>query len=166
MVEAGLSISEALNILSNNKNKSMAKLAQELASKMKTGKTMSSGLRKYLAPEEYAILAAQETTGNIIEGIKRYKKLKQIKSKAKGSFISAFGYPTFVISFMIGVIYILGSKVSTQLIGVVGKAKFKQTPLYFYYEMSKPQVILLIVLIIVGIFGGLFLFTFKAIGNY
>lgn len=166
MIEAGLSVTEALETLSTSRNKALANLSKKLVKDIKAGKTLSSSLRSYLSLEEYSILASQERSGNIAEGIKRYKKLKNIKGKAKSSFISAFAYPLFILIFLIGIIYVLGEKVSKELVGIVGEAKFQQSPLYFYYQMSRPMNIGLLVLFVGGVIGALLGFIFKAMGDY
>lgn len=166
MIGSGLNLTEALEVLVKSRNKPLSKVAKEGLRAVRGGKSLSDGLKKYLPLDEYSLLALQERSGSLIDGIRRLKKLREVKRRARNTFISSIAYPTFILVFLVGMLYILGGKISKEIVGLIGEQKFSQTPLYIYYQLSRPHNLGMLVFSIVTPFVLLFLFIFKARGGY
>ncbi len=166
MVGSGLNLTEALEVLAKSRNKSLSKVAKEGLKAVRGGKSLSDGIKKYLPLDEYSLLALQERSGDLLDGIRRLKKLREVKRRARNTFISSIAYPAFILVFLVGMLYILGGKISKEMVGLIGEQKFSQTPLYIYYQLSKPHNLGMLVFSIVMPFVLLFLFIFKAHGEY
>jgi len=166
MIGSGLNLTEALEVLAKSRNKPLSKVAKEGLKAVRGGKNLSDGIKKYLPLDEYSLLALQERSGDLLDGIRRLKKLREVKRQARNTFISSIAYPTFILVFLVGMLYILGGKISKEMVGLIGEQKFSQTPLYIYYQLSRPHNLGMLVFSIVMPFVLLFLFIFKARGGY
>jgi len=166
MIGSGLNLTEALEVLAKSRNKPLSKVAKEGLKAVRGGKNLSDGIKKYLPLDEYSLLALQERSGDLLDGIRRLKKLREVKRRARNTFISSIAYPTFILVFLVGMLYILGGKISKEMVGLIGEQKFSQTPLYIYYQLSRPHNLGMLVFSIVMPFVLLFLFIFKARGGY
>ena len=166
MIGSGLNLTEALEVLTKSRNKPLSKVAKEGLRAVRGGKSLSDGIKKYLPLDEYSLLALQERSGDLLDGIRRLKKLREVKRQARNTFISSIAYPTFILIFLVGMLYILGGKISKEIVGLIGEQKFSQTPLYIYYQLSRPHNLGMLVFSIVTPFVLLFLFIFKARGVY
>jgi len=166
MIGSGLNLTEALEVLAKSRNKPLSKVAKEGLRAVRGGKSLSDGIKKYLPLDEYSLLALQERSGDLLDGIRRLKKLREVKRQARNTFISSIAYPTFILIFLVGMLYILGGKISKEIVGLIGEQKFSQTPLYIYYQLSRPHNLGMLVFSIVTPFVLLFLFIFKARGVY
>jgi len=101
MVNAGLSIVDALNIIADQMpNKKLASAARDVAVKVSEGMTVSAALSKHpnVFPELVInLVKVGEETGNLdvsmLKAADYYEKIAMIKSKIK----SASFYPTFVV---------------------------------------------------------------------
>ncbi|MEM4546620.1 MAG: type II secretion system F family protein [Nitrososphaerota archaeon] len=166
MIGSGLNLTEALDVLAKSRNKSLSKVAKDGLKAVRGGKSLSDGLKKYLPLDEYSLLALQERSGDLLDGIRRLKRLREVKRQARNTFIASIAYPVFILAFLVGMLYVLGGKISTELVGIIGQQKFSQTPLYIYYQLSRPHNLGMLVFSIVMPFVLLFLFIFKANGEY
>lgn len=115
MVNAGLNLVEALNILAEQlPNKTLSKASLEVARMVSEGSSLSSAMAKFpKAFPEFVVnmVAVGEETGNLDTALLRsadyYEKMTFIKSKIK----SAAFYPTFVVivatAIVTGILYFL-----------------------------------------------------------
>lgn len=107
MIKAGLSIVDALKILSEEiENKKLKSIISDLKKEVETGKQLSEALAKYpgVFPPIYAsMISAGETSGKLEESLvqihDQMKKNQELTSRIRGALI----YPAIVMVAMIGI---------------------------------------------------------------
>lgn len=161
MINAGLNLTDALSVLAKSRNKSVSNLSKKCLTYTRKGLTLSDGLKEYMSDVEYSLFKASEKSGNIVEGIKAVRKIKQIKSTAIKQIISGLAYPSFLFAFFMGMVYFLGNKVFSAVSGIVSEQQLKTTILYVYYVLSKPVNMAILIISVVGFFVMIGLITFK-----
>jgi len=111
MISAGLPISRALDVLSNqSSNKMMAKVISEVLRDIEGGSSLSMALSRHpqvFPPTYQALVRAGEASGKLDEILKRLattmEKQRELNSKFKGAMI----YPSIVFLAMIGVFVLM-----------------------------------------------------------
>ena len=111
MISAGLSLSEALNILKQQvSNASFKTILQSIQSDVAGGTSFSNALTKFpevFDPTYIALLTAGEASGNLDDVLLRLaeklEKSREFKSKLKGAMI----YPIIIVIAMVGVMGVM-----------------------------------------------------------
>lgn len=124
MVNAGLSIMKAINILEKQEKNVLLKRAYgNIITGIRTGKNLSQTLREYgenFSDSECSIIEAGEKTGklntSLIQLAEQVEKVSSISKKLKGALM----YPAAIIVVMIGSIMVLMTMVVPKIVEIFG----------------------------------------------
>ncbi len=122
MVNAGLTVLQALKVLySEQKNPVMKKVQESILRDIQSGHNLSSTLRlfpKSFSDSEIAMVESGEKTGKLnvalLDLATQIEKLASLSKKLIGVLI----YPSLIIFIMIGVIFVLMWQVVPKLVGI------------------------------------------------
>ena len=122
MVNAGLTVLQALKVLySEQKNPVMKKVQESILRDIQSGHNLSSTLRlfpKSFSDSEIAMVESGEKTGKLnvalLDLATQIEKLASLSKKLIGVLI----YPSLIIFVMIGVIFVLMWQVVPKLVGI------------------------------------------------
>lgn len=132
MVEAGLVVSQALDILQDQQsNKVLKKALEEISSDVKGGLTLGQATSKHpqIFPNLYVnLIKSGETAGKIDQVLLRMadnlEKQREFQARVKGAMI----YPIVVITMMIGVMFLMFAFVIPRLTAIYTQSSI-QLPL-------------------------------------
>ncbi len=111
MISAGLPISRALDVLSNQaSNKMLAKVINEVLRDIEGGASLSMALSRHpqaFPPTYQALVRAGEASGKLDEILKRLATTMEKSRELNSKFKSAMVYPAIVFAAMIGVFVLM-----------------------------------------------------------
>lgn len=111
MISAGLPISRALDVLSNQAtNKTLARMINEVLRDIEGGASLSMALSRHpqvFPPTYQALVRAGEASGKLDEILKRLATTMEKQRELDSKFKSAMIYPSIVFAAMIGVFILM-----------------------------------------------------------
>jgi len=111
MISAGLPISRALDVLSNQaSNKTMGKIISEVLRDIEGGSSLSMALSRHpqvFPPTYQALVRAGEASGKLDEILKRLASTMEKQRELNAKFKGAMVYPSIVFLAMIGVFVLM-----------------------------------------------------------
>lgn len=111
LVESGLTVTQALNVLSQQTiNSSLKNIIIDIENRIKDGSTLSDSLNCY--PKQFsqfycAVVKAGEISGALEVVLNRLADFSEQEEKIRSDIISALAYPTLIVSVGLITIYVL-----------------------------------------------------------
>jgi type IV pilus assembly protein PilC len=110
-IEAGTSLRTALDLLSDQAEKSALKeVISGLIEKLESGNSLSQAFKSYphVFPQSYwQVIQSSEKSGELEKGLRQIAAYMENRSKITGKIQRALAYPAFVILLAIGVVILL-----------------------------------------------------------